>query len=44
MVDSVVEVVRVAGGAGTRELYRRGGRLRQPGEGRLSERLRAVGR
>ena len=27
VVDSVTEVVRVAGGAGSREIYRRGGRL-----------------
>ena len=38
-VQSVTEVVRVAGGAGVRELYRRGGRLRQPLEGRLAERV-----
>ena len=30
-VESVTEVVRVAGGAGVRELYRRGGELRPPG-------------
>ena len=41
-VESVVEVVRVAGGAGTRELYRRGGGLREPGDGRLGERLRSM--
>jgi pilus assembly protein CpaF len=39
VVESVTEVVRVAGGAGTRELWSRGGRLRQPGPGRLAERL-----
>jgi pilus assembly protein CpaF len=44
VVESLVEVVRVAGGAGARELYRRGGRLRHPGEGRLGDRLRAVAR
>jgi pilus assembly protein CpaF len=38
-VESVTEVVRVAGGAGVRELYRRGGRLRPPAEGRLAERI-----
>jgi pilus assembly protein CpaF len=43
VVESVVEVVRVAGGPGTRELYRRGGRLLEPGEGRLGARVRAVG-
>jgi pilus assembly protein CpaF len=42
VVDCVVEVVRVAGGAGTRELYRRGGEVRQPGEGRLRGRLMTV--
>ena len=35
----MAEVVRVAGGAGVRELYRRGGELRPPGEGRLAERV-----
>jgi pilus assembly protein CpaF len=39
VVESVTEVVRVAGGAGTRELYRRGGRARSPGPGELAERL-----
>jgi pilus assembly protein CpaF len=38
-VECVAEVVRVAGGAGTRELYRRGGRLRQPVDGSLAARL-----
>ena len=42
-VDSICEVVRVAGGAGTRELYRRGGRLRRPAEGELAARLARVG-
>jgi pilus assembly protein CpaF len=45
-VESVTEVVRVAGGAGVRELYRRGGRLRPLGDGRLARRvalLRRVG-
>jgi pilus assembly protein CpaF len=40
-VESVCEVVRVAGGAGTREVYRRGGAGRGLGEGRLAERLAA---
>jgi pilus assembly protein CpaF len=39
VVESVAEVVRVAGGAGTRELFRRGGLLREPGDGRLRARL-----
>ena len=43
-VSSVGEVVRVAGGAGVRELYRRGGELRRPGEGRLAARLAALRR
>jgi pilus assembly protein CpaF len=38
-VESVTEVVRVANGAGVRELYRRGGEPRAPREGRLAERL-----
>ncbi|MGH2781348.1 MAG: CpaF family protein [Thermoleophilaceae bacterium] len=38
-VESVTEVVRVAGGAGVRELYRRGERLRALGEGRLAKRV-----
>jgi pilus assembly protein CpaF len=38
-VESVTEVVRVAGGAGVRELYRRGGRLREAAGGRLAERV-----
>ena len=40
VVESAVEVVRVAGGTGTRVLYSRGGALGTP-EGRLVERLRA---
>ena len=40
-VTSVAEVVRVAGGAATRELLD-GGRLRRPGDGRLGRRLQAV--
>jgi pilus assembly protein CpaF len=39
MVESVSEVLRVAGGAGTRELWARGGRLREPGPGELATRL-----
>ena len=39
VVESVTEVLRVAGGAGTRELWVRGGPLRAPGPGRLAERL-----
>jgi pilus assembly protein CpaF len=38
-VESVAEVARVAGGAGTRELYGRGGRVGSPREGALAERL-----
>jgi pilus assembly protein CpaF len=38
-VESVTEVVRAAGGAGVRELYRRGGQPRTPETGRLAERL-----
>jgi pilus assembly protein CpaF len=40
VVESVAEVVRVAGGAGTRELFTRGGAARPPREGRLGDRLR----
>jgi pilus assembly protein CpaF len=39
VVESVTEVVRAAGGAGVRELYRRGGEPRAPGPGRLGERI-----
>src|SRR5687768_3989652 len=39
VVDSVTEVVRVAGGAGTRELWSRGSRLRPPAPGDLARRL-----
>jgi len=42
-VRSVAEVVRVAGGVGTRELLL-DGRVRRPGEGRLAERLRGMAR
>ncbi len=38
-VECVTEVVRVADAAGVRELYRRGGEPRAPGDGRLAERL-----
>jgi pilus assembly protein CpaF len=38
-VESVTEVVRAAGGAGVRELYRIGGEPRAPGAGRLAERI-----
>ena len=40
VVERVAELVRVAGGTGARELYRRGGPLK-PAEGKLSLRLRA---
>jgi pilus assembly protein CpaF len=43
VVDRVSEVVRVAGGAGVREVYRQGGAVRGLGEGRLAERLAAFG-
>jgi pilus assembly protein CpaF len=39
VVESVTEVVRVAGGAGTRELWTQGGPLRTPGPGQLAGRL-----
>jgi pilus assembly protein CpaF len=42
VVESVSEVLRVAGGAGTRELWARGGRLREPGPGELASRLEAL--
>ena len=41
VVASVSEVVPVAGGCGTRQLYRAGGRAQRPREGRLAERLAA---
>jgi pilus assembly protein CpaF len=44
VIESVTEVVRVAGGAGTRELHTRGGRLRPLGEGALGTRLAAFRR
>jgi pilus assembly protein CpaF len=43
-VEVVAEVVRVAGAAGVRELYRAGGSLRAPAEGRLGSRLAALRR
>jgi pilus assembly protein CpaF len=39
VVESVTEVLRVAGGAGTRELWTRGGRMHQPAPGQLAARL-----
>ena len=42
VVKSVTEVVRVAGGAGTRDLFCRGGELRRPGPGPLASRLDAL--
>ena len=39
VLESVTEVLRVAGGVGTRELWARGGRLRLPGSGQLAARL-----
>jgi len=42
VVESVSEILRVAGGAGTRELWARGGRLRFPGPGDLAHRLAAL--
>ena len=42
VIDSVSEVVRVAGGAGVRDLWTRGGPLREPGPGELARRLGAL--
>ena len=42
VVESVTEVVRVAGGAGTRELWARGGGCARTGAGELAERLEAL--
>ncbi|MEA2406172.1 MAG: pilus assembly protein CpaF [Thermoleophilaceae bacterium] len=42
VVESVSEVLRVAGAAGTRELWVRGGRLRAPVAGKLANRLDAL--
>ncbi len=39
VIETVTEVVRVAGGAGTRELFRHGSPARPPGDGPLGERL-----
>jgi pilus assembly protein CpaF len=43
-VESVTEILRAAGGTGTRELYRRGAGLRPPGDGELAARLTAFRR
>jgi len=43
VVESVTEVVRAAGGVGTRELHARGGGVRRPGAGPLAQRLAAFG-
>jgi pilus assembly protein CpaF len=43
-IESVTEVVRAAGGAGVRELYRRGGEPRAPSESRLAERIERLRR
>ncbi len=42
VIDSVSEVTRVAGGAGVRDLWTRGGPLREPGPGELARRLGAL--
>ena len=42
VMESVSEVTRVAGGAGTRELWTRGAELRPPGPGELVKRLDAL--
>jgi pilus assembly protein CpaF len=39
VVDSVVEVVPANGGSEVKELYRRGGSLKQPADGRLAARI-----
>ena len=44
VVESVTEVVRVAGGTGTRDLYSRGGEPRRPGPGPLAGRLAGLRR
>jgi pilus assembly protein CpaF len=41
-VAFVAEVVRVAGGAGTRELYRHGAPVLTPRESRLAERMARI--
>jgi pilus assembly protein CpaF len=43
VVERICEVVRVAGGVGVREAYRRGGAVKWLGEGRLAERLATYG-
>jgi pilus assembly protein CpaF len=43
-VESVTEVVRAAGGAGVRDIYRRGGALRPPRDGPLAARLEQIRR
>jgi pilus assembly protein CpaF len=42
VIESVSEVLRVAGGAGTRELWVRGGAVRSPRPGELATRLDAL--
>jgi pilus assembly protein CpaF len=42
VVETATEVVRAAGGIGTRELYRRGGPARPPGPGHLAARLESL--
>jgi len=42
-IESICEVVRVAGATGTRELLAPGGAVLEPGTGRLASRLAAVG-
>jgi pilus assembly protein CpaF len=42
VVESVSEVTRVAGGAGTRELWAGGGQIREPGPGGLARRLETL--
>jgi len=42
-IESISEVVRVAGATGTRELLAPGGGVLEPGTGRLASRLAAVG-
>ena len=42
VVESVSEVLRVAGGAGTRDLWARGGPLREPSSIELARRLDAL--
>jgi pilus assembly protein CpaF len=42
VIDSVGEVIRVAGGAGVRDLWTRGRPLREPAPGELAKRLSAL--